>query len=110
MPDLNGDGRHELAFDGSFGMGGENSRSLTFASFGPNGLADLGTTMLGYSACAAGRDGSEAVRILAAPGPRYIAERFRQASCDDTDWTRDGPAQALTLDASETAYVDLPLR
>lgn len=111
VPDLDGDGRDELAFTGEFGMGGQVSRSVTLASFGADGLADWGTTSILDSACAAGHDGASAARVLALPGPTFTVERFTQASCEAETWAPAGEPEPLDLVApEESTYVDLPVR
>ncbi|HJR53958.1 MAG TPA: hypothetical protein VJ982_09590, partial [Gemmatimonadota bacterium] len=45
IPDLDGDGLDELALTGSFGMGGENSTSVTLVSLADSGLRTWGGEM-----------------------------------------------------------------
>ncbi|MEP0547926.1 MAG: hypothetical protein ABJF88_13405 [Rhodothermales bacterium] len=108
VPDLDGDGRDELALTGEFGMGGQVSRSVTLASFGTEGLADWGSTSLLDDSCAAGYDGSSATHVTALPGPTFTVERYARASCESETWEPVGGPEALELVAPETSpYVDL---
>ncbi len=112
VPDLDGDGQDEIVFEGEFGMGGQNSGSMTLAAFGPDGLIDWGTEGIYDSACATGRPStSTASRILAHPGPTFTVEHYTQASCETDTWAPDGDPASLTLTAPEvSSYVDLPVR
>src|SRR5690606_6916061 len=115
VPDLDGDGRDELAATGEFGMGGEVSRSVTVMAFGADGLRDRGTAGIFYSACAGpGTGGSMAARVLATPGsasgPAFTVERYVQPTCEAAAWEADGAAEPLALDPpDEAGYVALPL-
>lgn len=111
VPDLDGDGRDELALVGEFGMGGETSRSVTLASFGADGLADWGSTSINEDACAAEHDGSTAARVKALPGPIFTIEHYTQATCEATTWEPVGGPEPLEFTAPESsAYVELPVQ
>lgn len=110
VPDLNGDGRDELALVGEFGMGGQTSRTLTLASFGDGGLADWGSASLYDGACGALQDGETSERILARPGPAFTVEHYTKASCEGGTWTAEGNPEPLELSPTETAYVELPVK
>lgn len=109
VPDLDGDGRDELALTGEFGMGGQTSRSVTLAAFGAEEhLTDWGTVSIFDDSCAAGYAASSAARVQALPGPTFTIERFARASCEATDWDPAGEPEPLELVAPESsAYVDL---
>ena len=108
VPDLDGDGRDELAFVGEFGMGGETSRSVTLASFGADGLVEWGGTGIAENACAAGHDGATASRVVALPGPTFTVEHYTQPSCESATWEPAGGPESLDLVAPESSpYVDL---
>lgn len=110
VPDLDGDGRDELALIGEFGMGGQVSRSLTLASFGDGGLAGWGGASVYDGACGAMQDGETAARILALPGPALTVERYTKASCEGEAWEPEGSPEPLELYATEVAYVELPVK
>lgn len=108
VPDLDGDGRDELAFLGAFGMGGQMSGTLTLASFGEHGLTDWGSIPLYDNACAAGHDGATAARVLAHPGPEFQVEWYTQASCESETWEASSEAEPLALEApTESRYISL---
>ena len=107
VPDLDGDGRDELATSGVFGMGGSVSGSVTLLGFTPDGVREWGSTPVLEDACAAMRDGSTAWRLAAAPGPALTAERFTQASCESGTWAAAGAAEPLELDEPGGDYVEL---
>jgi hypothetical protein len=109
VPDLDGDGRDELAYDGSFGMGGEESRSVMLVSFGAGGLAEWGGTSIYESNCAtgAGDSRSTAARVLAVPGPAFTVERYAQPSCETATWEPVGGPEPLALTPSGVAYIEL---
>lgn len=111
VPDLDADGRHELALIGSFGMGGHNSTSLTLASFDADGhLYDLGSMDLEENGCAAMREEAHATHLRATSGPTFYAQRFT-GTCEGR-WTASGDEEAVDLypPAEERAYTDLPTR
>lgn len=115
VPDLDGDGRDELAYTGTFGMGGQESRSLTLVSFGSDGLAERGGASIYESTCAtgAGDSGSTAARVLALPGPSFgpsfTVERYVQPSCEAQTWEPVGGPEPLALDSMGVVYVELPV-
>lgn len=111
VPDLDADGRDELALIGSFGMGGHNSTSLTLASFDAEGrLHDLGSMDLEENGCAAMREEAHATRLRATPGPTFYAQRY-VGTCEGR-WTASGDDEAVELypPAESRAYTDLPVR
>ncbi len=114
VADLDGDGHDELAFVGTFGMGGESSSYLTLAAFGAEGLVVRGGASIAYSTCGSGLEGagSTAARVLALSGPAFTVERYTLASCEEgATWESDGDPEPLDLDApSGDAYVNLPLK
>lgn len=110
VSDLDGDGRDELVFDGTFGMGGQWSRSVTLAAFGDDALYDRVSVAVLDDACAAGHAGSTAARVSALPGPEFLVERYTRASCETETWEPAGDPEPLALDAlSDNPYVDLPV-
>ncbi len=110
VPDLDGDGRDELASTGEFGMGGQTSRSLTLLSFGDDGLHDWGSTGIYDSDCAAGQpSGSTATRVLALPGPTFTLDRYVQADCERVTWDADGASESFAfVGPTGTQYVETP--
>ena len=110
VPDLDGDGRDELAVTGSFGMGGENTTSVTLVSLADSGLRTWGGTMIQYDACAAMQEGGTAVRITAVPGPEFTIERFALASCETGEYQPGGPPEPFEFPApGEETSVELPV-
>ena len=113
IPDLDGDGLDELALTGSFGMGGENSTSVTLVSLADSGLRTWGGEMIQYDACGAMQEGGTASRITAVPGPAFTIERFALASCESGEYQAGGAPEpfAFTAPAPEDELsVELPLR
>lgn len=111
VPDLDGDGRDELVRTGSFGMGGQETTSITLVSFGEAGLRTWGGTSIQDNACAAMQEGGTAARITALPGPEFTIERFSLASCETGDWQPSGAPEPFAFDApGEEAHVELPVR
>ncbi|HUP00204.1 MAG TPA: hypothetical protein VM737_01590 [Gemmatimonadota bacterium] len=111
VPDLDGDGRDELAVTGSFGMGGENSTSVTLVSLADSGLRTWGGAMIQYDACAAMQEGGMAVRITAIPGPEFTIEQFALASCETGEYQPGGPPEPFEFPApGEEMSVELPIR
>jgi hypothetical protein len=111
IPDLDGDGRDELAVTGSFGMGGENSTSVTLVSLADSGLRTWGGVMIQYDACGAMQEGGSAARITAVPGPEFTIERFALASCETGEWQPGGPPEPFEFTApEEETSVELPLQ
>jgi hypothetical protein len=111
IPDLDGDGVDELALTESFGMGGENSTSVTLVSLADSGLRTWGGAMIQYDSCAAMQEGGEASRITAVPGPTFTIERFALASCESGEYQPGGPPEPLEFTApDEETSVELPLR
>jgi hypothetical protein len=111
VPDLDGDGRDELALTGSFGMGGENTSSVTLVSLADSGLRTWGGAMIQYDDCGAMQEGGTAVRITGVPGPEFTIERFSLASCETGEYQPGGPPEPFEfpLPGEETA-VELPVR
>ena len=109
-PDLDGDGRDEMVTTGWFGMGGQESGSMTVLAFGDDGLVEWGGTSISESDCAArGESGSTAARVTAVPGPAFTVEQF-SASCSDATWRAVGGPELLTLvPFTESGYVVLPV-
>lgn len=111
IPDLDGDGLDELAVTGSFGMGGENSSSVTLVSLAELGLRTWGGEMIQYDACGAMQEGGTAARITAVPGPAFTIERFEAVSCESGEWQPGGPPEPFEFPApGEETSVELPLR
>jgi hypothetical protein len=111
VPDLDGDERDELVFDGTFGMGGQWSRSVTLVGFGEKGLRDLGSTSINDSACAAGHAGSTAARLFVVPGSEIMIEHFSQPTCETETWERVGEPEPLSLTPpEESPYVDIAIQ
>ncbi|HET7692469.1 MAG TPA: hypothetical protein VFM44_05210 [Gemmatimonadota bacterium] len=111
IPDLDGDGLDELALTGSFGMGGENTTSVTLVSLADSGLRTWGGEMIQYDACGAMQEGGQAVRITAVPGPAFTIERFSLASCESGEYQPGGPPEPFEFPApGEETSVELPLR
>ncbi|CAN5864332.1 hypothetical protein BH20GEM1_BH20GEM1_04740 [soil metagenome] len=111
VPDLDGDGRDELVRTGSFGMGGQESTSITLVSFGEGDLRTWGGTSIQDSACAAMQEGGTAARITAVPGPKFTIERFAMASCETGEWQPAGAPEPFAFESpGEEAHVELPVR
>ena len=113
VPDLDGDGRDELALTGSFGMGGENSTSVTVVSLADSGLRTWGGEMIQYDACGAMQEGGTASRITAVPGPSFTIERFALASCESGEYQAGGPPEPFEFTApapEDELSVELPIR
>ena len=111
IPDLDGDGLDELALTGSFGMGGENSTSVTLVSLADSGLRTLGGEMIQYDACGAMQEGGQAARITAVPGPAFTIERFSLVSCETGEYETGGPPEPFEFPApGEETSVELPVR
>lgn len=110
VADLDGDGRDELFYIGSFGMGGEESGTLTLLGFEADSLRARGHTALYYNACAAGMAGATAAHIQARPGPAFTVERFTLPSCDTDTWEAVSTPEPFELDPPYGGrYVDLPV-
>jgi len=115
IPDLDDDGRDELALLHSYGMGGSEETSLALVSLAEDApVRSWGSTLLGYHSCGTGSPhaSAETVRLLAAPGPAFLVERYRDAACEGR-WTRDGEPEAIELDPpsqGSRGYTDLPVR
>ena len=111
IPDLDGDGLDELAVTSSFGMGGENSTSVTLVSLAESGLRTWGGEMIQYDACGAMQEGGQAARITAVPGPAFTIERFALVSCETGQWQPGGPPEPFEFPApGEETSVELPVR
>jgi hypothetical protein len=111
IPDLDGDGLDELALTGSFGMGGENSTSVTLVSLADSGLRTWGGEMIQYDACGAMQEGGQAARITAVPGPEFTIQRFALASCESGEYQAGGPPEPFEFPApGEETSVELPVR
>jgi hypothetical protein len=109
IPDLDGDGRNELVYIGSFGMGGQNTTSFTVVSFGTDGVTERSGPSILDDACAAGQPGATAARVTAVAGPEFTIERYSKATCEATEWQPVGGPEPLELDPQPgIAYVDLP--
>jgi hypothetical protein len=111
VPDLDGDGRDELVVTGSFGMGGDNSTSISLVSFGDAGFRTWGGTGIQNDSCAAMREDGSAARITAVPSPAFTIERFTLASCETGEYQPAGDPEPFefTPPEEETA-VELPVR
>ncbi len=110
IPDIDDDGLDELVLTGFFGMGGQESGSVTLAHFLADGFTDRGSTAMYDGACAAGHAGSTAARITAGPGPSFTVERFIQPSCEVEEWTPVGDPEPLTFEPpAESRYISLPV-
>ncbi len=113
IPDLDGDGLDELAVTGSFGMGGENSSSVTLVSLADSGLRTWGGEMIQYDSCAAMQEGGQASRITAVPGPAFTIERFALASCESGEYQAGGSPEPFEFTApapEDELSVELPIR
>jgi hypothetical protein len=113
IPDLDGDGLDELALTGSFGMGGENTTSVTLVSLADSGLRTWGGETIQYDACAAMQEGGQASRITAVPGPAFTIERFTLASCESGEYQAGGPPEPYQFTApapEDETSVELPVR
>jgi len=111
-PDLDGDGHDELFSIGSFGMGGQETRTLTYLRFGAEGLVEQGSTSIFDSTCAASEEGqSTAARVLARPGPTFMVEQYTLATCGEETWEPvNGPEPLEFYAPSGSPYVDLPVQ
>ena len=111
IPDLDGDGLDELAITGSFGMGGENSSSVTLVSLADSGFRTWGGAMIQYDSCGAMQEGGQAWRITALPGPVFMTEQFALASCESGEYQAGGPPEPFEFPApGEEMSVELPVR
>lgn len=111
VPDLDGDGRDELVLTGSFGMGGQNSTSITLVSFGDAGFRTWGGESIADNSCAAMREEGTAARITAVPGPEFTIERFTLVSCESGEYQSGGPPEPFEFPAAgEEMSVELPIR
>lgn len=110
VPDLDGDGLDELVLTGSFGMGGQESSSMTLVSFAERGLRTWGGTSINDNACGAMQEGGTAARVSAIPGPAFTIERFDLVSCETGEWEPAGPPEPFEFTAPEQeTAVELPL-
>ncbi len=115
IPDLDGDGRNELALLYTYGMGGSSETGLTLASFDEGGvLREWVRTNLADNSCATGSPYAQAStgRLLAAPGPVFMLERYVDAGCEGT-WVPAGEAESIEPDVAARdhhSYTDLPVR
>jgi hypothetical protein len=111
VPDLDGDGKDELAVTGSFGMGGENSTTVTLVSLADSGLRTWGGVMIQYDDCGAMQEGGSAARITAVPGPEFTIQQFALASCETGEWQPGSPPEPFEFTApEEETSVELPLQ
>lgn len=111
VPDLDGDGRDELALTGSFGMGGQNTTSLTLVSFGDAGFRTWGVESIADNSCAAMREEGTATRITAVPGPEFTIERFTLVSCESGEYQPAGDPEPFEFyPPGEETSVELPIR
>ena len=111
VPDLDGDGRNELVLIGSFGMGGQETTSMTLVSFADAGLRTWGGTSIQDSACAAMQEGGTAARISAVPGPAFTIEHFTMVSCDSGEWQPAGAPEPFEFTPpDEETSVELSVR
>ena len=113
IPDIDGDGRNELALGGSFMGQGLVTEGITLAAFGDDGLDDFGQAIIFESACGAGfgDTGALAARLAVGPGAEIVVEQFEQLSCDVDTWESAGepqPLQAIS-DQEKTVYTEIPL-
>lgn len=113
IPDIDGDGRNELALGGGFMGQGLVTEGITLAAFGDNGLDDFGQAIVFESACGAGYGdtGALAARLSVGPGTTIVVEQFQQLSCDVDTWESEGEPQPLQAiaDQDKTVYIDIPL-
>lgn len=108
IPDLDDDGRNELVYIGSFGMGGQNTTGFTLVSFGADAVTEWGGTTINDDSCAAMQPGSTAASVTAIPGPKFTIERYSMATCEAAEWQPVGGPEPLELGQSGITYVDLP--
>ncbi|HYO46338.1 MAG TPA: hypothetical protein VEY33_06570 [Gemmatimonadota bacterium] len=109
IPDLDRDGRDEIVYIGSFGMGGQNTTGFTLVSFGADGVTEWSGPSIQDDSCAAMQPGATAARVTALPGPEFTIERYSKATCEATEWQSVGGPEPLELDPQPgTSYVDLP--
>jgi hypothetical protein len=106
--DLDDDGLSELAYIGTFGMGGENASAVTVVSIKPDGVRAWTSTGIRQDACAAGHEGAYAARLLAEKGPRFYEQRFTSRNCELDDWESDGEDHEVAMAAdAEVRYLTL---
>jgi hypothetical protein len=109
LPDIDLDGRDELVFGGSFGMGGQVSSGVTLVVLEEGGLRDLWTATVYESACGAGYEGSMSARIQVVPGSAIMIQRYIQPSCESETWQAAGEPERLELVPPEgSRYVEIP--
>ncbi len=113
IPDIDGDGRNELALGGGFMGQGLVTEGITLAAFGDDGLHDVGQAIIFESACGAGfgDTGALAARLSVGPGAELVIEQFQQLSCDVDVWESAGEPQPLPAisDQEKTVYTEIPL-
>ena len=113
IPDIDGDGRNELAFGGGFVGQGLVTEGTLLVALGEQGLDDIGRATTFESACGSGYadTGASAARLSLLPGGQIIVEHYSQASCDAETWEPAGEPEPLQpISAQEkTVYTDIPL-
>lgn len=114
LPDIDGDGRDEILFSGSFAMGGQFSWGVSLASFADEGIEHLGNAVLYDETCGMGRPelgGPTASRIWFTPGSGMTAQRYRRESCEVKTWEPQGEPEPFTwTGAGETTYTEISSR
>jgi hypothetical protein len=113
IPDLDGDGRDELAFSGMFVGQGTVAHGVTLAAFVEEGLDDFGRASIYESSCGAGYGdtGALAARLSVVPGSEIMIEHYRQPSCDSETWEPVGEPEPLEPIPVErkTVYTEISL-
>lgn len=98
LPDLDGDGRDELAVSFGATQMGTTLTRVAVGQVGRDGLETWGSTLVYQDDCGGGGDGPRARRLVATPGriPVFSAERFDR-TCDAGPWTPTEPMRPVRL-------------
>lgn len=113
VPDLDGDGRDEVALWSSFMMGGFMEGSVSFVSLGAAPAGWEGTPVM-ESGCGAMRETEAAVRLTATPSapgePLAVSSEAFTRPCEGGGWSAAAEPEALTLaPLSASPLVVLPV-
>ena len=112
LPDVDGDGRDELAIGGGGTNMGETVRSVLVAELAPGGLDAWGRAFVYHDDCGAAARGAEATRLVVRPGarPTFEAERFEApgACAGDETWRPAGSREPVRLEPAADASADVP--
>jgi hypothetical protein len=106
LPDLDGDGKGELAITSAFVAQGEMEGSAVLLSWSAKGVRKLGRLDVVASDCGQ-EDGTQnhASQFLAIPGPTptFLEQRY-VGSCEGKTWTKKGARAAAVLGEDGIEY------